>query len=1437
MKTKRRVLSVLLVLCLCMSMLPASALGLDDSQSQPEPLRYAIAYDLTGVQGRDVLAQSVEQGHDLLLQLVAIEGYKLPASEVIVQVNGVQLQPDDYQLYNEEDSCSIELEAAQITGDVEIMVMAEAQNDNADLASLGYYYEDELHGYDDAVVEEILEAGIYEYNVMLPYDIASDYIYIEQQLADEHASVSGDTKGILLDEDGKATATLTVVAEDGITTNTYVIHFMKETPSVNEIQLLATNQVELTSDGVTTPYPSFDEAWQIIKTSGQEAFEITLLTDANTAGVEIPQGKTVTIDLAGCTLTQDSGSGSSSTAIFKLLTDAHLIINDTSSDESGVITSTVQYKGNSYIGQEATSGAIKVLGKGSSFTLNGGTITGIEVADRMQHSVVYVKNVVGVNNQPHPTFTMNGGKITGNDCTAVVIANGATFTMTDGEISDNISNNPGAGVFSRWGKIDIQGGSIIDNQALVRVEKDGAGGGIAEVTNGSTSSGGETLNQSQSGITLSGHVDISGNLDPDGNGDDIVITGLQTVPTEMDPVRYKSYAITIGQNFSAEHPIALSIRDTSKPSKRAVIHTEASDDCIQYFRYVTDEYAVCRNSDGNIVLLKINLAPLNPRWEITDRGVAKAVWDKAESLKDYSVQLYKDGKPEGNPVTPSFGTSQSFTISEPGAYYFKVKALGGSSYADSPEVTSGNLYTVSFEADDGAPVPAMQFVLEGGNASEPEAMVRKGYEFGGWYTDASFETEWNFLDDAVTEPITLYAQWMLTEYDLWVNGLRVTSLNQDDVLGDLDEGATITYDEQTNTLTLNNASLVVDEAASGIMASGDLIIDLQGENEIYNAEENYQNLCSVTGDLTIKGEGSLTMQTDRVGVHASGLLTLDGANISVTAHPEDDMWGWAFESTEGILVENGSKVYVNAGVFGFSAQNDANNGYIKISNSEVRAEPQTKSTSLFTDGTITIDNHSIVSAYWMTGEKGISIAESWVETTSGMAQTPALTDSVVFQGNAGSVAGNAVLPGSLLEIAADKTLTIPQGTSLTVPQDMTLNNRGTVVQIGTINGKIENIDNGKILVPADGITLDQSSLRLYMNTSRSSETLVATVSPDNIIDKTVVWSSADENIATVDDTGKVSAVGIGKTTIKATTWDGSFSAECEVTVYRRPSGSLSSSSDTPTYSVTPPSEVENGTVTVSPQKAESGSDVTVTVKPEEGYVLDELLITDEDGNEIDFTKEDDTTYQFLMPESEVNIEASFVQETGNEEENCPSEAFSDVDTSKWYHEALDYVIENGLMNGISDTNFAPNGTTTRGMLVTILWRLEDQPVVNNLMTYEDVAQDAYYSEAVRWATSVGVVEGYSDEAFGPNDLITREQMAAVLYRYAQHKGYDVTAQADLSQFTDAAQINDYAVKAMAWANAKELINGKGNQVLDPRGNAQRCEIAAILQRFSQLVGQ
>ena len=160
----------------------------------------------------------------------------------------------------------------------------------------------------------------------------------------------------------------------------------------------ANGQVEVSIGGNTTLYASFDEAWREATANDSDTFTIKLLANANTPGVELPTGKTCIFDLNGCTLTQDSGTGSSSSAIFKVGTNAHLIIEDNSEDGSGIITSTITYQGNVFGQAEPTSGAIKVLGKGSSFTLNGGTITGIQVTDGMQHSVVYVKNGTGESN-------------------------------------------------------------------------------------------------------------------------------------------------------------------------------------------------------------------------------------------------------------------------------------------------------------------------------------------------------------------------------------------------------------------------------------------------------------------------------------------------------------------------------------------------------------------------------------------------------------------------------------------------------------------------------------------------------------------------------------------------------------------------------------------------------------------------------------------------------------------------------------------------------------------------------------------------------------------------------------------------------------------------------------------------------------------------------
>lgn len=221
-----------------------------------------------------------------------------------------------------------------------------------------------------------------------------------------------------------------------------------------------------------------------------------------------------------------------------------------------------------------------------------------------------------------------------------------------------------------------------------------------------------------------------------------------------------------------------------------------------------------------------------------------------------------------------------------------------------------------------------------------------------------------------------------------------------------------------------------------------------------------------------------------------------------------------------------------------------------------------------------------------------------------------------------------------------------------------------------------------------------------------------------------------------------------------------------VTVYRPSSGS-----STPSYRPTI-EDSGHGTVTVSPSYAEQGEEVTITPKPDTGYQMDEILVTDQNGKKLELKDNGDGTCTFVQPKGKVTIETTFTEAACDGGKDCPSTAYRDVPVSAWYHEAVDYAIENELMKGYSTSAFGPNDTLTRAMMVQILWNLEGQPVVNYAMQYTDVDTDAWYAEAVRWASSEQIVMGYSEAQFGPEDSITREQMAAVLYRYAQYQDYD-----------------------------------------------------------------
>lgn len=185
-------------------------------------------------------------------------------------------------------------------------------------------------------------------------------------------------------------------------------------------------------------------------------------------------------------------------------------------------------------------------------------------------------------------------------------------------------------------------------------------------------------------------------------------------------------------------------------------------------------------------------------------------------------------------------------------------------------------------------------------------------------------------------------------------------------------------------------------------------------------------------------------------------------------------------------------------------------------------------------------------------------------------------------------------------------------------------------------------------------------------------------------------------------------------------------------------------------------------------------------------------------------------------------------------EKCSVLTFMDISEKAWYHEAVDYVYNNDLFSGTSATTFDPEMVMSRAMLVTVLYRIDGKPDITAENHFLDVEAGNWYTDAVIWADANEIVYGYDDGNFGPNDSISREQMAVILYRYTEYKGYDMTASADLSGFTDADEITDYAETAMAWAYANHIINGMGDGTLDPQGKATRKQVAAILQRFCEL---
>ena len=283
----------------------------------------------------------------------------------------------------------------------------------------------------------------------------------------------------------------------------------------------------------------------------------------------------------------------------------------------------------------------------------------------------------------------------------------------------------------------------------------------------------------------------------------------------------------------------------------------------------------------------------------------------------------------------------------------------------------------------------------------------------------------------------------------------------------------------------------------------------------------------------------------------------------------------------------------------------------------------------------------------------------------------------------------------------------------------------------------------------------------------------------------------------------------------------------EVTYKRKYTGGGGGSTTTTTYKITV-TEGKNGSITPNGVvKVEKGEDQTFKIKAEKGYEIADVLV---DGKSIGAVAK----YTFKNVKAKHTIEATFKKVEMPEQKPEEKETFKDVKKNDWYYEAVEYVANKGLMNGTGNDEFTPDANTTRGMIVTILYRLEGSPEVS-MSTFTDVANTEYYAKAVAWAEKNGIVNGYGEGKFGPNDVITREQLAAIMYRYSNYKKYNTSVGEDTNilSYNDISELSEYAVSSMQWACGAGLVNGIGDGKLAPKGNATRAQLATILMRYCE----
>lgn len=577
-------------------------------------------------------------------------------------------------------------------------------------------------------------------------------------------------------------------------------------------------------------------------------------------------------------------------------------------------------------------------------------------------------------------------------------------------------------------------------------------------------------------------------------------------------------------------------------------------------------------------------------------------------------------------------------------------------------------------------------------------------------------------------------------------------------------------------------------------------------------------VVTTTGDIPVTGGGELSWEssdTDILSVDENGNVTIHGAGAAVITVRAAAVPGQyvAGSQTCEITVEKRpvvisgitakDKVYDGTTAAEFDCTAAVIDGLIEGDEVTVTAKGTFENANVGVDKAVTLTELTISGsdgANYVPAEEGQTITDS---ATISKNENPVLTLGNLSQ-TVGSVSAvTAELtpsdPTATIKIyyGAEATTTettegiaeLPEGVEAGVPVETT----------ETVTDELT------------GLEIEKNVVTIYREVT-DSETGTVTYT----MEKRLTGLVYAEEIPSVIGSYTVAAVFAGNDNVAAITETGTL------TISNRPStggGGGGGGSATATYTITAEAG-EGGTISPESARVKSGEDQTFTIAADEGYEIADVLV---DGESVGAV----STYTFENVKAKHTISAEFKKTDEPSEPEIPS--FTDI-AGHWAEDSIREIVDVGLMNGTSESTFEPNGNMTRAMLVTLFWRMESEPAVTSSAAFEDVAAGSWYADAVNWANGEGIVTGFSDTEFGPENAITREQIAVLLYRYEQYKGNDVSARADLSGYSDYAQISGYAQDAMSWANAEGLMTGRTASTLDPKGTATRAEIATLLVR-------